>query len=163
MTKKPYAEITVSDLQKASSVARTTFYRSFDTISDILYWKCDTCFREALGSFNPKKHTGKYEFVRHYFRYWMTHSDILELLLRVNRHDIIYTCHLKNAEPLRERYGDVPGLSPSHGNYFVALLTGFTISILTEWLKGDKKESEDEIVEIIREQIPIIARSNLLL
>ena len=35
--KKPFDQISVSDLQKASGVARSTFYRAFDNISDVLY------------------------------------------------------------------------------------------------------------------------------
>ncbi|GEM_PF-5850719 len=50
MKKKPFDAVTISDLQKASGVARTTFYRAFDNLSDVLYWKCDTCFSEALAA-----------------------------------------------------------------------------------------------------------------
>jgi len=163
MQKKPFDEITISDLQKASSVARTTFYRSFDNISDVLYWKCDTCFHEVLGGFTAEIFPGEIELARHYFRYWMNHSDILELLIRINRHDIIYACHMENAEILHKRYGDIPGLSAVHGNYFMAIRTGFTISILTAWLKNGRKETPDEIVEITQEQLAVIAQNNIML
>ena len=163
MKKKPFTEITISDLQRASSVARTTFYRSFDNISDVLYWKCDTSFHEVLAGYTPEKFPTEYELARHYFDYWMSHSDILELLLQINRQDIIYACHLKNAELLRERYGDILGFSKKHANYFMAIRTGFTISFLTVWLRGGKKESPDEIIEIIREQLTIMAQSNMLI
>lgn len=160
LQKKPFDAITVSDLQRASSVARTTFYRSFDNISDVLYWKCDTCFQEVLGSFQPESFTDEYALVRHYFRYWMDHSDILELLIRINRQDIIYACHMQNAELLHQRHGDIPGQSQAHGNYFMAVRTGFTISILTAWLRGGRKESPEKLIEIIQEQLSVIARSN---
>lgn len=156
--KKPFDLITISDLQKASGVARTTFYRSFDNLSDVLYWKCDTCFYEVLGKFKPQIFKGEIELARHYFTYWMEHSDILELLIEINRHDIIYACHMKNADILQERFGKIPDLIMKHGNYFMAIRTGFTISILTAWLKGGRKESPDEIVTIIQEQLTILAR-----
>lgn len=161
--KKPFDAITISDLQRASSVARTTFYRSFDNISDVLYWKCDTCFREVLGNFEPQQFMDEHALISHYFEYWLTHSDILELLIDINRQDIIYACHMKNAELLHERYGDVPGLSSEHGDYFMAVRTGFTISILTAWLRRGRKESPDEIVGIISEQLTIIAQNNTLI
>ncbi len=34
--KRPFDQITVSDLQKASEVVRTTSYRAFDNLSDVL-------------------------------------------------------------------------------------------------------------------------------
>ena len=115
--KKPFDQISVSDLQKASGVARSTFYRAFD------------------------------------------HSDILELLIQINRQDIIYACHMKNAEILQQRFGEAPGLHIQHGDYFIAIRTGFTISVLTVWLKGGRKETAEELVKIIEEQLSFLAKS----
>lgn len=157
--KKPFDQITISDLQRASTVARSTFYRSFDNISDVLYWKCDTCFYEVLGSFCPQQLPNELELALHYFRYWMAHSDILELLMRIDRQDIIYACHTKNAELMRSRCGDIPGLSAGQSNYFIAIRTGFTISILTAWLKGGKKETPEQIGAILKEQLQLLAAS----
>lgn len=157
LKRKSFDHVTISDIQRASGVARTTFYRGFDNISDVLYWKCDICFYEVLGEYRPKEFPGEMELARHYFSYWMAHSDILELLIEINRQDIIYACHMKNADILLERFGAVPGLNEEHGNYFMAIRTGFTISVLTAWLKGGRKETPDEIVGIIREQLAILA------
>ena len=152
---KPFELITITDLQKTSHVARTTFYRSFDNLSDILFWKCDSCFSEVLGSYDPSIFKGELELVHHYFSYWFTHSEILELLIKINRQDIIYSCHMKNADLLQQRFGKIPGVDP---NYFMAIRTGFTISVLTAWLKGGRKETPDEVVKIIRGQLLLLAK-----
>ena len=159
LKKKPFDQITISDLQKSSGVARSTFYRAFDNISDILYWKCDACFYEVLGSYQPNQQQGELDLIRHYFEYWMDHSDILDLLLQINRQDIIYACHMKNAQILQQRYGQLPENTTAHGDYFIAIRTGFTISILTVWLQGGRKESAGELVKIIEEQLFLVARS----
>lgn len=160
--KKPFDQITISDLQKTSGIARSTFYRAFDNLTDVLYWKCDTCFYEVLGNYHPGLFQGEPDLARHYFQYWMTHSDILELLIQINRQDIIYACHMKNAEILQEQFGEIPDIHMEHGNYFIAIRTGFTISILTTWLKGGRKESADELVEIIEEQISFLVKGMII-
>ncbi len=162
MGKKDFAEITVTDLQKASGVARTTIYRAFDNISDVLYWKCDACFREALDDCTPDMFLNEVDFARHYFKYWMQHSEILEWLIKINRQDIIYACHMKNADVLHQKYGSPQGLGIKHGDYFMAIRTGFTISILTVWVKNGRKETPEEIAEIIKEQIMIIAKNSFI-
>ena len=101
------------------------------------------------------------EFAKKYFIYWTKHSDILDLLIKINRQDIIYDCHMKNADLLQKRFGALPYLPVAHGDYFMAIRTGFTISVLTAWIKGGRKESPDELVEIIQEQIRIIAREGV--
>lgn len=158
MEKKSFDRITISDLQKESGVARSTFYRLFDNLSDILYWKCDTCFQEVLGGMKPEEFSDELELAHHYFSYWMEHSDILVLLIKINRQDIIYACHMKNAERLQRRFGKLPGLNKAHARYFMAVRTGLTISILTAWLQGGRKESIDEVIAILEEQFRFLGR-----
>lgn len=160
MKKKNFNEITITDLQKSSGVARTTFYRAFDNISDVLYWKCDTCFHEALSNCTTATLLNEVDFAKYYFKYWIDHSEILEWLIKINRQDIIYACHIKNAEELQQKYGNPDGLGIKHGDYFMSIRTGFTISILTVWLKNGRKESADELVEIIEEQLTILAKGS---
>ena len=153
---KNFDQITVTDLQKASGVARTTIYRAFDNISDILYWKCDLCFQEVLGSFTEEQFANEMELVRQYFSYWMNHKDILELLMKINRYDIIYACHMNAALAIQEKFGSHPDMQGAHSNYFLAIRTGFTISILTAWLQDGSKESPDEIIRIVKEQLALM-------
>lgn len=112
-----------------------------------------------LGNYEPGQFANELDLALHYFRYWMEHSDILELLMQINRQDIIYACHMKNAELLRQRFGQLPGIDEQHGNYFIAVRTGFTISVLTAWLNTGRKERAEELVEIIREQLAVLTRS----
>jgi AcrR family transcriptional regulator len=151
LKQKPLDQVTISDVQRASGVARTTFYRSFDNISDVLAWRCDESFREVLGSINPEAFKNERELARQYFSYWMEHGDILELLVRSNRYDIIYASHRRVGDEMRERYGTVAGVSPSHGDYFMAVRTGFTLSMLTTWAEHGRAESVDELLQIIDE------------
>lgn len=160
LKKKGFDRITVSDLQKEFGVARTTIYRSFDNISDILYWKCDTCFHDSLFSSMPSLRFSEMELAKHYFKYWMEHSDILELLMKINRFDIIYACHMKNADALAAQYGRLPNFPAEHGNYFIAIRTGFTVSILTAWLRGGRRETPEEITAIIQEQLVLLQQGS---
>ena len=154
---KSFEQITVTDVQKASGVARTTIYRCFDNLSDILYWRCDLAFREALHSVSPTDTPNELELIQGYFSYWTKHSDILKLLIDINREDIIYACHIKNAEVLAQSYGKLPGMDETNSRYFMAIRTGVTISILKAWLDGKRKESAEELVQMLKSQIAFMA------
>ncbi len=153
LEKKSFDQITVTDVQKASGVARTTVYRCFDNLSDILYWRCDLCFREALHSAKPKGIPDEWQLMQGYFSYWTAHSDILKLLIDVNRQDIIYACHMKNAKALEQTYGTLPEMDESNARYFMAIRTGVTISILKAWLDGGRKESAEQLIQILGQQL----------
>lgn len=156
LEKKPFDQITISDIQKESSVARTTFYRCFDNLSDVLYWRCERCFKEVLCDFEPSRFPSELELARHYFSYWMTHSDILALLIQINRQDIIYACHMKNAKALEQSFGALPGLDETDARYFMAIRTGVTISVLKAWLDGGRKETAEELLKIVEKQFAFL-------
>lgn len=153
---KSFDQITISDIQRKSSVARTTFYRCFDNISDILYWRCNQCFNEALNIIKnsaPDERT----LVRHYFMYWTSHSDILNLLVKINRQDIIYSCHLNTAQELEHKFGTLLGLDRLNAKYFIAIRTGITIGVLKAWIDGGQKETCDELLKILETQYKLLS------
>lgn len=150
---KTFDDITITDIQRTSTVARTTFYRCFDNLSDILYWRCDFCFKEALSDFKPTEFLNESDIIKRYFSYWMTNGEILSLLTKINRQDIIYASHMKNAEQLKEAFGAIPELDNSSERYFMAIRTGVTLSVLKAWLDSDRKETPDELAQILKKQL----------
>lgn len=158
---KPFDQITVTDVQRVSGVARTTIYRCFDNLSDILYWRCDLCFQEALLFDNRKSPPDEWQLMQSYFSYWTAHSDILKLLIDINRQDIIYSCHMKNAKALEQSYGALPGMNETNARYFMAIRTGVTISLLKAWLGGGRKETADELLDILKKQLTFLSSAIL--
>ncbi len=152
LEKKSFDRVTVSDVQKYSGVARTTIYRCFDNLSDILYWRCDLCFRQALHFHQPTECPDESDLMQGYFTYWTEHSDILKLLIDINRQDVIYACHMKNAKLLEQSYGSLPGLDAVGARYFMAIRTGVTISVLKAWLDGGRQETGEELMNIVKKQ-----------
>lgn len=152
---KDFDQITVTDIQRATGVARSTFYRCFDNLPDVLYWQCDQCFRQAMACPEPGAPPDEATLIRHYLSYWMTHSQLPELLIRINRLDIFYSCHLKNAQLLAQTFGVLPGLTGEEARYFLTIRTGMTLSILQAWLEGGQKETADQLLDILRKSVHI--------
>ena len=48
MREKPFARITITDVQRASTVSRSTFYRNFDGLEDVLALLCDRGFQTVF-------------------------------------------------------------------------------------------------------------------
>ncbi len=153
---KSFNEVTITDVQKASTVARSTFYRLFDNLLDVLCWKCDLCFQKAL-EFDFTEFN-EWELVRGYFEYWTKNSEILEVLVDNNMSDLIATYHLKNAEKLAKSYGTLPDMDEEDLRYFMAIRTGVTVGVLKAWVKGGKKQSAQQLSEILKKQFILLAK-----
>lgn len=156
MDTTPFEEITVTDLQKVSGVARTTFYRCFDCPTDILYWQCDLYFQEAQQSAPSAEPPTALELRRRFFTYWTQHSDVLTLLIRANRLDIAYDCHLKHAKELERSLSALPHRTEADARYFMAIRTGFMVSILRAWLEGGQRETAEELLDITERQLALM-------
>lgn len=155
MKKKEFDKITISELSKESTVSRATFYRNFDEVIDILYWKCDKLFQSVLTSFiasepDLSEADGLISYV---FNFWMKHTDILEILIERGRVDIIYNSFFKNASVVMDYLSEKLHLPEWNTRYFISTRVGIFVGIFQVWIMGGKQESAKELTEILNQQI----------
>ena len=117
LEEKPFSRITVADLQRRSTVSRSTFYRCFDRTEDVLAYLCDTGFDKVLEQDLPDAQTLSAQV----FRYWMRNTAVLEALVEVRRTDILFA----SLRRCLSRMDHFPALSDSaaENDYFIAIVT----------------------------------------
>lgn len=86
---KDYTTITITELVERVGVGRVTFYRLFDSIRDVLQYRCDAAFielRESITNYRisirllkPTNSTGLLKPLLHF---WYLDSVIIKSLLR---------------------------------------------------------------------------------
>lgn len=160
---KDFSKITVQDLQQASSVSRATFYRHFDSLIDILHWRCNQQFLEMWSMYKPSPNAQFYDFVQYFLTYWIDNSQILEILLTIQRTDIIYTCHINNLSAFQEKFLSILPLPIDHGQYFMGIRAGIMTGVLTTWLQNGKQESVEDVLEIVKSQFEFIHQTKLMI
>ncbi|MBQ9075829.1 MAG: TetR/AcrR family transcriptional regulator, partial [Mogibacterium sp.] len=52
MAKKAFLDITITDIQKTAGIGRSTFYRLFDTIDDVVTYMVDREFEEIVRGYS---------------------------------------------------------------------------------------------------------------
>lgn len=139
---KKFEDVTVTDIQKASTVGRATFYRLFDRTEDVLAYCCDAGVRriisELLKSGNPT--------MKRLHEYMIEYSGIYELIMASRREHILYNCLYK----YKNEIASVMKTDPSDDNiYFTSILTGIVISVVGAWINNGRKETADELNEYI--------------
>lgn len=48
MESQPLESIKISELVEKAQIGRATFYRNFDTLEDVLHWRCDLVVAELF-------------------------------------------------------------------------------------------------------------------
>lgn len=78
MKEKPFARITITDVQRASTVSRSTFYRNFDCLEDVLALLCDRGFQAVFTEYNALPPAQRGSLAKAVFQYWFRNSAVLE-------------------------------------------------------------------------------------
>lgn len=159
---KSFEEISITEITTLATVSRSTFYRNFDELIDILYWKCDQQFSEVLSGYVSEGKHEKLGLLEYVFAYWQKYSEILEILLDMKRIDIIYDCFARNSMPvlnlLRERV-DIP---KEQENYFMAIRIGIFVGIVQTWITGGKQETARQLSTMIGKQLNQTTTNDLI-
>ena len=161
MGEKPYTDITVTDIVDRAQLGRTTFYRHFDTIDDVLRMKCDEKY-DGLAEYFLEYHRmesrgNKTLFLKPFLRYWYIHSAIIELLIKAGRQDIIKDSFQKMMASYRDFILEGREDVGDHFTYFSEIRAAVSISILTEWIKNKKNIPPDDLAEVIISQLKSIS------
>jgi AcrR family transcriptional regulator len=168
MQKKPLRKISVSDICTASTVSRATFYRNFDEVLDLLYWKCSQDFNEVLTSFTESEPDLKKEdvLINYVLRYWLQgeHIQLLSTIMDEGRLDIIYNSFVDNADIIMDflkKKGIV--MDTEDYTYFISVRAGFFVGMIRGWMENGRKQTPDEITEIISRQHENVVQNGLLI
>ena len=145
MREKPFARITITDVQRASTVSRSTFYRNFDGLEDVLALLCDRGFQTVFAAYNALPAVQRGNLPKAVFHYWFHNSAVLEALVQIHRTDIL-------SDSLRRSTGLIEALRPltddrAQFDYFAAIIASGMIGVLTVWVEHGKTETEAQMVQ----------------
>lgn len=140
LTTKSFADITISDIQRSSTVSRSTFYRNFDRLEDVLSLMCDRVFEAAFSS-------GGGETRERVFSAWFKNEKIIETIVQINRGDLLFESLRRSAG----KFGRFPGLERGSElyNYLISIIASAMMGIIVTWVERGKKEDETELKAVI--------------
>ena len=155
LKQKSLTHINVSDVVKQAEIGRTTFYRCFDSIEDILQYQSDIIF-EKCGTYMhrmvvvEKMYKPDDTFIKVFLEFWSSHYSIIETLIAVDRTDIIHRSFKHMLTGLKAQY---PDINIPYYDYFVEVRTAIAVTLLTQWIKDERSVSPSQLVEVFKDQI----------
>ena len=153
MREKPFNTITVTDLVVSAQVGRTTFYRNFDEIEDILRMRCDQTFDElisyVMGYLQQNPNETEVAILKPTLRYFYLHSEIVELLMQAKRIDIIQDSFRARLQSFKEQVVVHHGIAAEYVDYAIAIRIGVLTNILIQWIENGKRHAPDALADTL--------------
>lgn len=151
LKQKNFADITVTDVQKASTVGRATFYRLFDNTADVLSYLCDGIFEQAGKAYKERNTLSADETTLMFIRIWMENKTLLKAIVDSNRMDFIFRAHMNYLAPSKDEFFRESEMDDVQTTYLMTMLTACTSAVLTAWLGNGGKETAEQLQLRIKE------------
>ncbi len=158
MQEVPFDSIKVKDLVEVSHVGRTTFYRNFDEIVDVLRLRSDQVFEEMIQNIIAyvEEHGNEsgMMLLKPVLRYFYENSQIIELLMQADRLDIAMASLHRAIAPFKGRaLTYYQGVNEEHIEYAATIRVGMVMNILIRWIGSGKQQPPDELADTMSKLI----------
>ena len=148
--KKDFTEITVTDLQKASSVSRSTFYRLFDNIVDVLSYQCDKLVSDSIKRIMEPPATTTPNLPLVIIQEIMDNEVLLDVLVKSEHMELLSKSHRNMLDILSTHSSFPKNIDTETIDYLNSITTTTLISVMSIWVLHEKKESAEEIYQKLK-------------
>ena len=134
---KPFAKVSVSDISAASGVTRATFYRIFDTTTDVMSFICDDLFLKASRELRRSEDSDEERIIR-LFTFLTENADSIDAIFKSRRADLFQS----SLDRYLELYSvDFSRKYPSPDReYYIGAVSAILSSIIFVWIHHGRKE-----------------------
>jgi AcrR family transcriptional regulator len=144
---RKYTDISISELCDTAHVSRTTFYRLFDSIDDLLQYTLDTLAQKAISQLNTGEAIPATNFLPRLFDFIKENMKLYETVIMSKRTDIMTSALHKIATKVV--YPEIQGdFSESEKDYLAALLISAAITMNQVNLSHGRKDTPEDLLKI---------------
>ncbi len=149
-----FSDITITQIQQVSFVGRATFYRLFDSLTDVLTWLNDEVIKTILAKAKEKKLTTARDMHLLFLETWMQEDRLLETVLN---HEGICSFSadllLEDSQLISDLF---PQLTETELQFIIPISMNTLLTALKTWMEHGKKETPEELLSIIAKSYKFI-------
>ncbi len=141
MEKKPFHDISISELCGLAGVGRASFYRNFETKEAVLQKHLEEIWHDWAKDYESKNE--KSYFVESLLKCFYKYKDFNLLLYRHNLSGLIYEV---------VRWGTKIDESETNvESYMKSAIAGTVFGLVDEWMRRGMQETPDQILDIVKD------------
>lgn len=153
LKEKKYEEISITDVCVSRGVARTTFYRLFDTLDDVLIYQFDALFEESMKQFVNELNEGK-SFSRFMLEIAVSNRALVTAIVDSGRSDLFnFSTRTKELVIIQSMELNI---NEEDRRYCTPMLTQMAYAIFSTWISMGCKENVDELYGIMKRELKFI-------
>ncbi len=158
LLEKSLDKVRITDIYQKSFVSRATFYRLFDSIQDVIAYKCDCIYLQLAENIKTSLFKSRQEIFLFLIEEWLKQEVLIKTLVENNMISIIYSTHMKNHELLKQLFLEDVSLSEKEADYLVSILANIIPAAVNTWYLHGKTETPKEIYQAVTHSLTVISK-----
>lgn len=158
LKEKEFNQITITDIQRVSTVGRATFYRLFDNTVDVLDYLTDRTTEKILARHRQLRMGSAKEVVKFYIQEWMQNEVLLQAIFDSGHVDVMYRSLQKLASEGGRYFFPGLELSQKQMDYIVSLASNAMVGGLSAWILHGKSETAEDVYGYLENAVTIFYR-----
>jgi AcrR family transcriptional regulator len=148
-----YDDISIADVCRPNGIARTTFYRLFDTLDDVLLYQFDTLFKDSIAKYTEDEDPGK-SFARTILEIATHNKALVSAIVASGRSDLFSASTISNEDSILKNVN--LQITKKDSLYCTAMLTQLAYAVISIWVNTGCHESTAQLYQIMKREIKLI-------
>lgn len=150
MQKKPYAEISVSEITRKADLSRRTFYRLYHEKDEVLHCYFDRLCQEYCNQASTLEEYNISQVTQEYFAFWYQYKENLLLMHRRGLDEMLYyEISQASRTVVKSRIGREEEKNEEEVAYFADYSTGGFSMLLQRWIMEGMKEPPEQYAQAV--------------
>lgn len=158
LQEKSLSKLRITDIYQKSFVSRATFYRLFDSLQDVLAYRCDCIYIQLAEAVEKSAFKSKQEFFIYLITKWLEEETLIKTLVENNMINVIYDTHMKNSDFMKRIFLKNVSISDQEADYLISILANIIPAAVNVWYLHKKSETPEEIYNAVRDSLNIISK-----
>lgn len=157
LAEKPLSSVTVTDIHRATSISRATFYRLFDNVDDVLCYLCEKSAAEEFRRADDPEVEEPQQFFTRMLEQGLENSDLFRALMENSRYDLVF-------QYAERRFRMLSGQNPEYlqsmdGAAYEYIISGLAmnmVSTMITWHRRGRVDPAEEITQYMAQYLRIL-------
>ncbi len=145
-----YGNISVTRIQQRSYISRATFYRLFDSVSDVLSYLCDQIFEEICENCQKLPACSSEDVLLAVLRRWMQEDMLLKAMIGNQLSELLHASALRVLGEHCLLICPDPQLPAAQLPYLQALSGDLLSCVLRVWLENGQQETPEQLLDLLK-------------